>query len=175
MNRDKDFTGTNTWEEAVSLYQYGYTDILERIKSGIGANLQKTNPMTRRRVVTGVQGYAPHVPNAIMGLPNSMIHTESVMMKSKVVNIVYSSTENCGTEADEFIKSGIAVLSAVNALELSGYRVNLDISFYCAKDGDEYAFGTVNVKDYREHLDIQKLCFPTPTRNSSTPEQFQSI
>lgn len=160
MSSDKNFTGTNSWEEAVNLYQYGYTDILEQVKRGVGAHIERTNPMTRRRVVTGVQGYAPHVPNSIMGLPNSMIYTESVMMKTKVVNIVYSTTENCGTEAEEFIKSGIAVLSVVNILELSGYRVNLNISFYCAKEDEEYTFGTVNVKDYREHMDIQKLCFP---------------
>lgn len=160
VSNGKDFTGTNTWEEALNLYQYGFTDILERVKSGVALNLEKTNPMTRRRITTGVQGYAPHVPNSIMGLPNSMIYTEAVTMKSKTVNLIYSTTENCGTEAEVFIKSGIAVLSLVNMLELSGYRVNLNIAFYCAKEGDEYAFGTVNVKDYREHLDLQKICFP---------------
>ena len=39
-------------------------------------------------------------------------------------------------------------------------KENLKIMFYCAEEDNDYAFGTVDVKDFREHLDLQKLCFP---------------
>lgn len=160
----KSFTGTNSFSEAKNLFQYGYTDVLDKIKAGT----TKTNPtqiQNRRRVSTGVVGYAPHVPNAIMGLPNSMIQTNSQPQKIKAISIVYDITENCGTKAQEFIDSGIAVLNVVNNLELQGVRVSLKIMFFCAQSQsgeahDEEAFGTVTVKDYREHMDIRKLCFP---------------
>ena len=163
-SNDKSFTGTKSYEEAVELFRKGYTEILPQIKTGVFANLKRTETRNRRRVETGVIGYAPHVPNAILGLPNSMIRTNQTPQKTKVVSLVVGITENCGTNASEFIKSGIAALGVVNSLELRGYRVNLKVAFYVASDhygsNDEFAFGTVNIKNYREHLDLQKICFP---------------
>lgn len=154
------FTGTKNWEEANELFEHGYTKILPEIKAGVAAGIKKTENVQKRRTSTGVVGYAAHVPNAIMGLPNSMIYTQSVPQKIKAISITYCITRNCGTEAQEFIDSGIAVLNVINRLELNGCRVNLKIMYYCAKKGKDYAFGTVDVKDFREHLDLQKLCFP---------------
>lgn len=154
------FTGTSSWEEAMYLFEHGYTEILPKIKAGVAAGIKKTEMVQRRRTSTGVVGYAAHVPNAIMGLPNSMIYTQSTPQKIKAISICYCITRNAGTEVQEFINSGIAVLNVINRLELNGCRVNLKIMFYCAKSGNDYAFGTVDVKDFREHLDLQKLCFP---------------
>ena len=154
------FTGTKSMAEAKELFRNGYTEILPQIKTGVSGNLKRTEVKPRRRVETGVIGYAPHVPNAILGLPNSMIRTNQAPQKTKVVSLVIGITENCGTAASEFVKSGIAALGVVNALELRGYRVNLKVAFYVARADNDRAFGTVNVKDYREHLDLQKLCFP---------------
>lgn len=157
---DKSFTGTKSYSEAHELFRNGYTEILPQIKAGVAGNLRKTEIRQRRRVETGVMGYAPHVPNAILGLPNSMIYTKAQPQKTKAVSLVVGITENCGTDASEFIKSGIAALGVVNSLELKGYRVNLKVAYWCAEAGNEKAFCTINVKDYREHLDLQKLCFP---------------
>lgn len=156
----KSFTGTKSYGEAKQLFETGYTEILERIKTGVGSNLKKTQSVNRRTVRTGVVGYAPHVPNVILGLPNSMILTEQKPQKIKTVSIVVGITENCGTAAEEFVKSGIAALSVVNTLEFRGYRVALKVAFWCAEGGEERAWGTITLKDYREHMDIQKLCFP---------------
>ena len=156
----KDFTGTRSYNEAIDLFRNGYTEILPQIKTGVAANLKRTDTRPRRTIENNVVGYAPNVPNAIMGLPNSMILTRSVPQKTKTVSLVYDITENACTGTETFIKSGIAVLGVINTLELSGYRVNLKIAFYVAQESNERAFGTVNVKDYREHLDLQKLCFP---------------
>lgn len=156
----ENFTGTKSYEEAKELFQNGYTEILPKIKAGVSENLNHAQTEMHRKVSTNCIGYAPHVPNAIMGLPNSMILTEAAPQKLKLISIVAGITENCGTSASEFVKSGIAILNTINMLELQGYRVNLKVAFACATKDDESAFGTVTVKDYREHLDLQKLCFP---------------
>lgn len=158
----KDFTGTNTYEEAVSLFENGYKDVLPQIKEGLEKNIRATGNHERRFVRNGVVGYAPNVPNAIQGLPNSMIYTEKQIQKVKAVSIFYSPTANCGTRVETFIKSGICVLSAINILELSGVRVNLNvIMFNAANDSEtEGTRVSVKVKDYREHMDVLKLCFP---------------
>lgn len=159
---DKSFTGTKNWNEAVELFQYGYKDVLDEIKSGIAKNVKCNVTEQRRHIRNGVVGYAPNVPNAIQGLPNSMIYTEKQPQKVKAVTIYYAPTENCGTGVKVFIKSGIAMLSAINILEMSGVRVNLNIVFFNGTNmGDtEGTLVNVKVKDFREHMDIQKLCFP---------------
>ena len=155
------FTGTKNWEEANELFEHGYVEILDKIKAGVADGIKKTETVQKRRTSTGVVGYAAHVPNAIMGLPNSMIYTQSIPQKIKAISITYSICENCGTEAQEFIDSGIAVLNVINKLELNGCRVNLKIMFFNSEaSGNEYAFGTVDVKNFKEHMDLQKLCFP---------------
>lgn len=156
----KDFTGTASYNEAKELFRNGYTKILSKIKTGVAANMKRTDTKPRRSIENNVVGHAPNVPNAIMGLPNSMILTRTIPQKTKTISLITDISENAGTRTDEFIKSGIAVLSVVNSLELAGYRVNLKVAFYNAKEGNDRALGTVNVKDYREHLDLQKLCFP---------------
>lgn len=160
VDGSKSFTGTRDWEEAVELFEHGYTDVLDKIKAGVAAGIKKTETIQKRRTSTGVVGYAAHVPNAIMGLPNSMIYTQATPQKIKAVSINYNICENAGTDAQEFIDSGIAILNVINRLELNGCRVNLKITFFSAKEGEDYAFGSVDVKSYREHMDLQKLCFP---------------
>lgn len=154
------FTGTQSYKEAEQLMAHGYTKILPEIKKGMVHANASTSPMQRRRVTTGVQGYAPHVPNAIQGLPNSMISTESQMQKVKAVSIVYAMAGMANVPSSEFIKCGIVVLSIVNKLELSGCRVSLQVAFKHSIVNDEIAIATVNVKSYAEHLDLQKLSFP---------------
>lgn len=154
------FTGTSSYKEAEQLMAHGYTKILPEIKKGMIQANASTAPMQRRRVTTGVQGYAPHVPNAIQGLPNSMIRTESQMQKVKAVSIVYAMSGLGYVPSSEFIKCGIVVLSIVNKLELSGCRVALQVAFKHSKVYDEIVIATVNVKSYAEHLDLQKLSFP---------------
>lgn len=156
----KKFTGTNSYKEALRLFENGYTEILPKIKQGVSANYKKSQTALRRTVRTGVVGYTPHVPNAIMGLPNSMIYTDKVPQKTKTVSIVVSITENCNVQSEEFIKSGIVAISVVNALELMGFRCELKVDFFDGEQDGEMTFATVKVKDYREHMDLQKLCFP---------------
>ena len=160
-SQEKDaFYGTKTWEDAVELYQYGYTEVLEEIKKGTTAVTGTLVPVQRNKIVNDVIGYAPHVPNAILGLPNSMIGMKKVPQKVKTVSIVYKMGANAMEHKKTFTKAGIALLSAINMLELSGIRVSLKLCFECAEAVNEFTFATVKLKDYREHLDIQKLCFP---------------
>ena len=154
------FTGTSSYKEAEQMLAHGYTKILPEIKKGMVQANASTSPMQRRRVTTGVQGYAPHVPNAIQGLPNSMIRTDSQAQKVKAVSIVYGMAGLGNVPSSEFIKCGIVVLSIVNKLELSGCRVALQVAFKHSEAGNDIAIATVNLKSYAEHLDLQKLSFP---------------
>ena len=162
---DYEFTGTHSYEEAEELIINGDKALYEKIKDRLKVSKDiKTDIIPKRQIRNDIIGYAPNVPNAIMGLPNSMINIKKIPVKSKTVSILYSPTENCYVNTEEFIKSGVTVLNVVNSLELSGYRCNLKVLIMNAKNTsfnhDETFMSALQVKDYREHLDLLKIAFP---------------
>lgn len=158
---DSKFTGTASYEEAETLIRNGWEKPLSELKDAIRASNVKTNVThSKTRPTTGIVGYAPCVPNAIMGLPNSMIMTERTPSKVKAVTIVYNASGSARTKTEEFFRSGASMLKIINNLELSGYRVRLVLEFMCSRSGAEDALGRVVLKDWRQHIDLKKLTFP---------------
>lgn len=153
------FTHTNSYEEAENLLINGDKQFLNKIKSSRDYKL-KGNISQRRIPYNDIVGFAPNVPNAIRGIPQSMINKTIIKDKSKTVSIIYSPTGNGIIDASEFEKCGIVILNVINKLELSGIRVNLKIACKCSFGNSEYTLCTVKVKDYREHLDLAKISFP---------------
>lgn len=159
---DKSFTGTKSYSEAVDLLKNGWTEKLEEVKQKFNTAVKaNANASTERvRPTTGVVGYAPCVPNAIRGLPNSMITTEKTPQKIKAVSLVYGTTVNGDFRSENLIKCGVAIMQIVNNLELAGYRVKLVQEVLASGTGNDTATAMIDLKDYRQPLDLKKLCFP---------------
>ncbi len=157
-----DFTGTKSYAEATELITNGWEDVLPEIKKQFTTAVKSNENGTidRRRTYNHVVGYAPNVPNAILGLPQSMINQHREPQKVKVVSIVYAPDENGGTDAKTFIKAGIVVLNIINQLELNGLRVRLMLTPMDSISYGTFVSCTINVKDFREQLDLKKLAFP---------------
>ena len=156
---DSGFSGTKSYEEAVELLKSGYAEPLDKIKRGVEANLRE-NTTKKTRVKNDIVGYAPCVPNAILGIPQSMINKENAAKKSKIITITHDSTAACYVTKEEFIKAGIVTLTIVNSLEANGYRVELKVVFNHSREGNEKIFASVTLKDWRQPLDLKKMCFP---------------
>ena len=158
---DAGWKGTETYEEAVDLIRRGWDEPLAALKDAAKAAGINTNVSTNKiRPRNSVVGYAPHVPNAILGLPQSMIASERVPTKVKAVTIVYSSDCNAGMTTQKFLDAGVVALKIVNDLELRGYRVRLINEFTCAKYDEEVLEGRVVLKDWRQPIDLKKMAFP---------------
>lgn len=159
---DYSFNLTHSLDEAFDLCQNGWDEKLNEVKAQFAAATRpnKNGAIDRRRTYNHVVGYAPNVPNAILGLPQSMITTDKQPQKVKVASIVYSPTGLCTVTADDLIKAGIIVLNIVNQLELNGIRVNLVLQPKGSYGSNQRTAMLVNVKDYRDPLDLRKLCFP---------------
>lgn len=160
---DRNWYGTGSYEEAEEVFRNGYVEILSEVLEGVKQseklyaeheNIPKMIPKNR------IVGYAPHVPNALANIPESMIFTDRVVHKHKTIKIVYSCSMNCGTSAEQIKKAGITLLSAIKIIESSGIFIDLDIAPIVSSTSEELALPTINVKKYHERLDIQKLCFP---------------
>ncbi len=156
----EDFTRTKSYDEALSLIENGWEEPLNKIKKGVENGFKSNGTLNKSRPQTGIVGYAPCVPNAILGLPNSMIMTEKTPSKVKAVTILFMMSVNCSVDEEDIMKSGIVVLNIINDLELAGYRVKLDVEFFGASEGNDICSARVTVKDWRQPLDLKKLAFP---------------
>lgn len=157
----RDFTGTSSYGEAEGLLKDGWDGPVKDLKAEISKLYAKANVVTTKaRPRNSVVGYAPCVPAAILGLPESMIATEKVPSKVKAVTIVYANSAVGSVGASKFTKAGAVVLKLVNDLELKGYRVRLLCEFWSSECGDENAVGRVSIKDWRQPLDLKKIAFP---------------
>lgn len=156
---DEDWCGVETYEEAEYLLRGGYQPSVERLRTVEKCEL---NGIKKRiSTINSVEGFQPIVPLAIMGVPNSMVNINIKPIKSKVIDVYYNITVNCGTRSEEIINAGIQLLSALLKLEAEGYRFNI----YAIQEYQDkhYKIGhvlCVKVKDSNQPLDLKRLSYP---------------
>lgn len=153
----EDFTLTKSYDEACELMAKGYKEGLAELKK-TNAKVTTSVMAQRRTPRTSVVGFAPHVPNAIIGLPQSMISTETVKMKSKIINLYFDPGVGGATSTDTILKAGRNLLNVIMAIETKGYRVSLTI-VKGSTTTDEYAFLLCKLKDYRQPTNPLKIAY----------------
>lgn len=154
---DVSFTKTKTYEESEVIMKTGYKDGLKDLQKG-KQSVHLTAKSVKTVPTASVIGYAPHVPNAIVGIPCSMISHNTVSMKSKMMTIVYDVTASCNEKADDFVKAGRVLLSFIELLELKGYRIKLYMMLSACK-GSEKSVALIKVKDFRQPVNPLKLSY----------------
>ena len=152
--KDKSFTGVESWAEACEFMKTGYQPSVDRLKTGIKANLAGQGK--RISFYNDVVGFAPIVPLALLGVPTSMQNSYMKPIKAKVIDVYYDMTVNCNVEKEDLQKAGEKLLGAILELEMQGYKFNL------------YA-----VQSYSERKDFDMLC--TKVKNSNTPLDLRKI
>lgn len=154
----KKFTMTKNYADSVEIMTKGYADGLAEMKAAKGVKVRTASNLHKRIPQASVVGYAPHVPNAIAGIPQSMIGTRSITMKSKVVSIIYNGGGDCGVDAEDFVKAGRNLLEVVTMLELQGYRVGVEImDDFCESKQKGFLF--IKVKEQRQPINPLKLAY----------------
>ena len=157
-DKDYDFTKTHSYDEATSLARTGYKEGLDKLKAANSKSRHLGNA-PKPMPITGPIGFTPHVPNAITGVPNSMIATQKVEQKAKVISILYYMGGSCRVDADEFVEAGKNVLNVIYSLELQGYRVALNVllNFF---ESDERTFCITQIKNWRQPSNPLKISYP---------------
>lgn len=153
---DKDWYGVASYQEALDLMETGYQPTVDELKKGIKANL--SGQAKRITFHNDVVGYAPIVPLAIMGVPQSMMNSHMKQVKAKVIDVYYDMTASCDNSPKQFIDAGSKLLGAIMELEMQGYRMNI----YCVNSfyGDGCDLLCVRVKSANQPLDLKRISFP---------------
>ena len=156
-----EWSGTETWEEAVTQFSNGLPEVTEKLKAAMDSFTAKANIITEKRTPRSYYyGYAPNIPAAIIGLPKSMYHIHRIPQKTKTIGILWNSCQNCDVEADTLRQAGETVLKLVYILERKGYRVQLDCIPFSGESDNRKFVCIINLKQYSQHMDILKLSFP---------------
>ena len=155
----KEFSGTMSYEEAEKLCRDGWFEELESFKEACSI---RPADQLRRRVVTSPIGYAPHVPNAIMGRPDSMIKTIMQKEKQRAIELVVSRGVRSSTEAETIKFYSAEIVKAISAIEANGIRVKLTLCV-CNAMSDEkngqLAQCFVTLKEASEKLNPARVYF----------------
>ena len=149
--------GVESYDKALELLRDGYQPVVKELKSKLNTNI--ANEIKRMSFENDIIGYAPIVPLALQGVPRNMLNSKMRPIKSKVLDVYYDITCNCGTESSQIIENGKNVLGAIMDLEAQGYKINLyAIQSYC--NGFSGDMLIVKIKDSREPLDLKRMSFP---------------
>lgn len=154
-----DFCKTNNYEEAADLLYHGYTEALENYKNALKV---RTNFQKKLTFKNDVVGFQPIVPNAIMGLPNSMINSYYTQVKTPVIDIYYDPTFSGSTSTDTILETGRKIINVILNLESIGYKVNLYIGYVAIDDDlpNEIDVFSLKIKESNRPLDINRISFP---------------
>lgn len=156
---DTDFTGTKSYQESIEIISRGYSEGLAKINSCDGERINYRKTQSKRIPRASIVGYAPIVPNAIIGLPTSMIADDRIQHKAKVISIWYNSSADCNVTTSEIAKAGRHLLELVSMLEGQGFRVELCIlNDFCG--GKECCICAVKVKTDRQPMNPLKIAYP---------------
>ena len=157
-----DFCGGLSWDESIDALWNGLPETCKAMQSDL-RNFRENgiNNLGNKSVPRNYYyGSRPNIPAALAGKPKSMRQRQRQPQKVKTIRIVYDQCQNANTSAMTLKQSGTAVLCLVYALEKSGYRVKFDLLPFASQEINECAISLINLKDFRQPLDLLKLSFP---------------
>jgi len=154
------WSGTETLEEADEILRKGWIEGYNKASKMLSINTKHSDnvPIKRARPINTVVGYVPHVPNAIMGLPNSMISTLPVYKKIRVIKVFISVGVNSMVSTSESERAFIKAIRYVLDLEASGIRVEL-YHMAVSENSGWYNSPIVKLKGFREKLNLLKVAY----------------
>lgn len=154
------FTGSQSWEEAQNLFKHGYKEGAKDLLT-CKSSVKVLNPAKKVTTFQDVCGFAPIVPNAIIGLPQSMVNSRAKVKQARVINVLLDIDVTGDTDKEVLTLGGKNIYSLVKSLELKGVRVNLSLmhSTYVSK-ANNYACLFVKIKDSKQAINPQLIAYP---------------
>ena len=158
---DSSFCGTETFDEADELRKYGDRGSLEMMMKAKAVTDKAFEKLqgTRAKNFNDVLGFQPIVPNAIIGLPQSMINQKRQPKKIRTIDVFVNASTVWYTSTEDIALRGAYTLSAIDALERSGYRVNLYIGKCSIGSGNRVIGFFMNIKQSDQPLNLMKVAY----------------
>lgn len=163
MDGDYSFTHTHSYDEAFKLLRYGDDEsyeLLKEVRKENNIDEMENSVRKRKKLVQDVAGFQPIVPNAILGLPKSMLNSNYDLSRKKIVRIYFDASVHAGIQARTMALAGAKIMSYIDTLEYNDYRVELyigDTSY--VRGANEVQGWGFPIKSSDQPLNIRKLSF----------------
>ncbi len=160
----KDWSGTNTFEEAYELALYGWDEGLKKLTTQVNLADKIIAKFSAKQHSYDVAGYRPHIPRAIAGEPLNMIITPYDEIKPKpVVNIRTNFTCNSHVSSGRIMKWGAGICSYIKMLENRGYGTEL------------YAVAESNPSSNKSNKNAPNTSFQFPLKHAENPLSLSNV
>lgn len=125
--RSDDWAGTSNFDQAYQLAKYGWEDGLKRLQKYMDI-AELIIPVQKTKVWHySAAGYYPNSGRASAGDPFNMAAPRREELKQKpIIPIRTNISANADVSSDRIMQWGAAICSYVNALEASGFSVELE-------------------------------------------------
>ena len=158
----KSWSGVSSVDEAKELLMNGWNKEIETLKKTFNSDFKTMQSRQVNKRFNDVVGFMPIVPNAIIGLPISMINTRKEVKKQKVLRFLVDATKACRYDYDEIVEKMSKILAVIANFEKSGYRCKIEIlETFSQPDERKTIIGfSIPVKNETQLFDIKRLAFP---------------
>ena len=159
VDGSKYFTKTESYEEAVKLFENGWDDMAQDLTKQIKIRESKQVNEYANKILYDVVGFQASVPRYLQGIPTAMVNKKQIPVKRKVITLNKDISYNAGIKADQIIEASIQTLQLIKKIEAQGIRVNLNL-IWGDSAGEVTELVKIRLKSANERLNISKLAFP---------------
>ena len=156
------WSGCDTWEEALEYAVKGHPVGRAAIESAAVKVTMEPEPMWD----TAPVGAFPCIPAYAAGVPQDMFAMSDIAppSPSPIVRIAVNMSAPAYVDARSIVNRGVAIVSLIDQIQLSGRRVELIAIKHGQSNGDKGFVWQVTVKRPEEPIDMDRvgLCFATP-------------
>ena len=153
------WTGTSSYEEAVSLFKNGWQDMAKTLTKSIKVKQNQVENAQVQKVMYDIVGFQASVPRYLQGIPTSMINKKLVPVKQRVITLNKDISYNAMVRTDDIIEASVQTIHLIKKIEAQGIRVNLNL-IWGSGAGETREVIKIKLKSANERINISKLAFP---------------
>lgn len=153
--------GTSDFSETMKLARDGWAEGREAVEAAIVHFSSVIGSKARRTVLAHeVAGSSPDVAAFLCGDPENMFAREYIETETvgKIIRLVVNGTASAGIDSKEIIKRGALIVALVDSLEMSGFSVEVILTFH-GKDAGVSTEQIITVKSAGDPVEIDRLAF----------------
>jgi hypothetical protein len=157
---DREFTHTDTFDEAVNLALYGWPQGVEAYNAAQEYLNLRWRKGVARKTVLKTQGHAPSIPHFVAGDAQHMETYERAPSDwHKRLNLIVPTVIPGAITADQIIAYGITVTRIIDECEASGCPTGVQILFKLDLSRGHRLSVLVNLKNEEAQLPVSMLLF----------------
>lgn len=153
--------GTETYADAKEMALNGWEQGVENLAE-IEYELDQNLSYGKEEYQWDLQGRQLNVGRFLQGRPDCWLNpVESEEAGGRFISILVSASYNAMIKEEAIKNRGAAIVSLIDHLEHSGYRVKLDVCDPTKNGKDDLIFYRINLKNYDEPVDLSTVAFAT--------------